>query len=81
MLPMVDGADPFLSPIQYRVPPIKLFEELCFLTTWAVNVICVLDKMAVEREETTGRFETMLAVGINVGADVGTDLGADIEGV
>ena len=31
MLPMVDGADPFLRPIQYRVPTKKSFGVVCTL--------------------------------------------------
>ena len=31
MLPMVDGADPFLSPIQYRVTPRISFGVVCTL--------------------------------------------------
>ena len=32
MLPMVDGADPLIIPIQYKVPPIKSFGDVCTLT-------------------------------------------------
>ena len=32
MLPMLDGADPLLSAIQYKVPPVKPFGELCTLS-------------------------------------------------
>ena len=46
---------------------------VCTLTRIAVKVICVLDKLAMESDETTGRLETMLAVGINVGADIEGD--------
>ena len=31
MLPIVDGADPLLSPIQYKVPPGKSFGVICTL--------------------------------------------------
>ena len=46
----------------------------------------MLDKLAVERDLTTGRLETIVAegdavgadVGINVGDDVGINVGADV---
>ena len=31
MLPIVDGADPLLSPIQYRVSPMRSIREVCIL--------------------------------------------------
>ena len=35
----------------------------------------MLDKLAMERDETAGRFEATMTVGINVGALVGIDAG------
>ena len=38
----------------------------------------MLDKVAVEREVTTGRLERAVAVGNTVEADVGINVGADV---
>ena len=76
---MLDGADPLLSAIQYKVPPVKPFSDVCTLTRWAVKVICVLDKLITEREETEGRATTIETEGNTVGADVGTDKGTDVK--
>ena len=32
ILPIVDGADPLFIAIQYRVPPVKPFSDVCTLT-------------------------------------------------
>ena len=39
----------------------------------------MLDKLAVEREETTGRLEPTRTEGNIISADIGTDINADIE--
>ena len=38
----------------------------------------MLDKLAMERDETAGRVEAMMAVGSTVGALVGTDAGINV---
>ena len=39
----------------------------------------MLDKLAVEREETAGKLEPTRTEGNIISADVGTDINADIE--
>ena len=43
MLPTVDGADPLLSAMQYKVPPVKPFGELCTLSREDAKV-CTLSR-------------------------------------
>ena len=86
MLPMVDGADPLFSPIQKRIPLKKSICEICTLCRLAVKNICVFDRMALEKEKTSGRLETIIMaegdivspdLRFNVGAEVGINVGAD----
>ena len=47
MLPTVDGADPLLSAMQYKVPPVKSFGELCTLSR-EDGEVCTLSREDAE---------------------------------
>jgi hypothetical protein len=65
ILPKLDGLDPSVIAIQYKVPPVRFPVSITLMERFALPTNC--------------SFIDFTLIAATVGADVGVDVGADVE--